>query len=575
MRSASLYVTILLVLPLAVACGGQPPSHLGDADGGASLYPQSLQREVDLLFVIDNSSSMAGEQANWRTSFSPLSAFKNMFGGLPDLHLGVVSTDLGTGSFPLGSCDALGDEGRLLTSNCANPVGAPYLVDVSPRGCDITREINNTCTASDCGPEHCAHEPSTTFVVDSNTGCPRCRNYSNESLEDVFSCLADLGTSGCDFEQPLEAVYRALEPSNDHNAGFLRDESLLGIMIISDEDDCSATSDQLYDPNLDADDGPLGPYASFRCFDHGIICDVNGRYATGLRQGCVPREDDSSMLHPVSRYVSFLDGLKDPQLVTVAVLGGALIPSSPGPGFDVDVQLDDNSNPMVQWSCTTAVDGASPGIRLHSLASAFNEPDELEAWAYSSVCQADLTPAFAGIGHAMSAHLGPACLPAPLKGCADPGVEFGTPRAAQTCGVNAACVPSCQVTDIQEKGQPTEVRVTVPPCLEVMPDGTMAPGNTDRSLAYADGHPNQRDAALPVEACWHISYQELCQDSNYAELIISRQSDPPSRTFAAVACEHIPLDEQQCGDGADNDEDCLVDMDDPCCQNPANCNSTN
>jgi len=571
-RTAPLLVVLAALVLVSVAgCETSRPLNQGwPPDGGGVLVlPQSSNREVDLLFVIDNSGSMAGEQAMvWTGYFGLLESLRNMVGGIPDLHLGVISTDLGTG-YPSGTgCDVAGDAGLMVTGNCANPVGAPYIVEVAPRGCDVIRENDNTCSNHDCGPAHCAHEPSTTFVVDSATGCPRCRNYSGESLDDVFACIAYLGTTGCDFEQPLESMRQALDSGNAHNEGFLRETAVLAIVMITDEDDCSARYDQLFDPNLD---GPLGPFTSFRCFEQGITCDVNDRLTTGPRHNCVPRADSASQVHPVSRYVDFVDSIKDRQMVAVAVLGGPVIPSAEGDGFDVEIGLDADGNPELQHSCTTAVDGAVPGIRLHSFAAAFNEPAALDTWAYTSICSGDLVPPLAGIGTVVRGLLGPQCLPAPLRGCADPGILYGAPQADQTCDVNARCLPRCDVVDVFDRGLPTERRLTVPPCLELAPDGTVLPGNTDRALAYANGVPYLRDAGLPADACWLINYEENCPSSHFAELLIARSEDPPARTFAEVQCVLLPTDEHRCDDGLDNDEDCLVDLDDPCCQNPSNC----
>jgi hypothetical protein len=76
----------------------------------------------------------------------------------------------------------------------------------------------------------------------------------------------------------------------------------------------------------------------------------------------------------------------------------------------------------------------------------------------------------------------------------------------------------------------------------------------------------ERDPNLPVSACWHINYQENCPGSHFSEIIISRRSDPPQRSFSEVACVQIPAQEDLCTDGQDNDEDCLIDDEDPDCQ---------
>ncbi len=567
-----------LILIFTLACINRPMKNATPDPfiGSVISIPQSAERDVDMLFVIDNSGSMAGEQANLRANFPALmTSLKNMVGGLPNVHLGVTTTDLGTGMFQITYCEEVGgDAGNLVTGNCPNFTTtntAPYIIDVEPQSCEITKEANNTCSAHTCSQANCAHEPGTQYVQDSTSGCPRCRNYENSSLEDMFSCVADLGTMGCGFEQPLEAMYKALDTQNTSNAGFIRENAFLAVILITDEDDCSGSNPQLYDNTQTDINSTLGPLTSYRCFEFGITCDINSRTHQGTRQNCVPREDAAALLHPLSRYIQFMQALKDPQMLVVAAIAGPVTPSPTGVGHNMVVGLDDQSNPDLQYSCTTAVDGAVPTIRIYNLIAAFNEEEDLAQWAYSSICSADYTPALSGIGNKIKDILEFQCLPSPLKGCSDVGVEFGTPRAAQTCAVNERCAAHCVVKDIFERGLPGEAEYEVPPCLQVGTDGSLMPENLDRTVAYANGHPNERDSNLPVAACWHINYQENCPISNFAEIIISRKTDPPPRSFSEVACQQISRDEQLCNDMADNDEDCLVDQDDPCCQNSANC----
>ncbi len=532
------------------------------------------ERDVDLLFVIDNSGSMAGEAVGMRLSVPALTAALGATtGGLPNLHVGVTTTDLGTGEFQITYCeDVGGDAGALVTGNCTNPTGgAPYLIDVEPRSCEITRDDQNQCSAHTCSQSNCAHEPTTTFVEDAGTGCPRCRNFAGESLEDAFTCIADLGTMGCGFEQPLEAMYKALDPANTANHGFVRDNAYLAILMLTDEDDCSASDPRLYDNTQTELDSTLGPLTSYRCFEFGVTCDINDRTHQGLRQNCVPREDAAALLHPISRYRQFLQSLKDPQKLFLAAIAGPVTPSSSGVGHNMEVGLDDDDQPELQYGCTTAVDGAIPGIRIHNLVAAFNEEEDLAAWAYTSNCSADYTPVLQGLGDRIRTRIENRCLPSPLAGCADVGVEFGTPRAAQTCAVNAQCLASCRVTDIFDRGLATETLSDVPPCLDLLPDGTILSSNTDRTLAYAGAHPQERDPNLPAPACWHIRYQERCPESNYSELIIARRADPPPRAITELACRQIAPKEDLCNDQQDNDENCLVDAEDPCCQTPGSC----
>jgi hypothetical protein len=539
----------------------------------ATSVPQSMDRALDLLFVIENAShSMSPAQQILADQFPAITTnLRNAIGGLPDLHLGVVTSDLGTGSYLIGTCQPGGDDGALQTGGCANPTGgAPYLIDVAPRGCDVTREANNTCPAHDCAQSHCAHEPTTTLVIDSLTSCPRCRNYTGETLEEAFVCLADVGTQGCTFSQPLEALHRALDPDHPANSGFLRERAYLAAVLVSDEDDCSASDPQLFDNSATDLESPLGPLTSFRCFEYGITCDIDDRTAVGAREQCLPREDEAALLHPIDRYADRLQELKAAPTLVVVALAGPVTPSNMGEGYRVVVARDASDQPEVQYSCTTMVDGGVPGIRIFDLVSRFNVEQDIAEGAYSSVCSGDFTPALAWVGHRLEELIEPRCPRGPLSGCADPGVEFGTPQAAQTCAINERCVPECSVGEYRYQGTAEEYDVWLPHCLEVCADGYCA-GNQDRNLAYAGGHPPDRDPDLPVEVCWHVAYNPQCPGANYAEIRAARRADAPPRTFLYFTCRHITRDEQLCNDGQDNDEDCLVDADDPCCQNAESC----
>ncbi|MBU1240826.1 hypothetical protein KJ865_14025, partial [Myxococcota bacterium] len=88
--------------------------------------PISTDRDVDLLFVIDDSKSMDAEQQRIREQFQSLmQVLKDISGGLPNIHVAVVSTDLGTAPVEIPGCDVFGG---LMGSfrkgehgNCINP----------------------------------------------------------------------------------------------------------------------------------------------------------------------------------------------------------------------------------------------------------------------------------------------------------------------------------------------------------------------------------------------------------------------------------------------------------------------
>ena len=280
----SLRVGVWGVLVAAAAVGGCGPSSLGNPgydagrdtgqpdivldtappDAGppkpdASPDPEPVERpsrylasnrNVDLLFLVDDSSSMRLSQDNLRRNFPVLmQALKNQPGGLPNVHIGVISSDMGAGDGSVAGCDSTG--------------GKNGIFQYTPRG---------TCTSTGL-------LPGATYISDIGG----VKNYSG-NLEDVFTCIAALGESGCGFEHQFAAITRALGVDGlgaapAENAGFLRPDALLAIVMITNEDDCSARGPgpervPLFDTAVNNNmASQLGPPANFRCNEFGHICD--------------------------------------------------------------------------------------------------------------------------------------------------------------------------------------------------------------------------------------------------------------------------------------------------------------
>jgi hypothetical protein len=354
--------------------------------------------KVDLLFVIDNSAHMGEEQRQLIDDFPELyEQARGPHRRPPDLHIGVISTDLGTAPHDLEQCATGGDQGHMLDLHGVLYGGAPYLVDVRPESCDEARSADSTCGDTNCVAAHCAHEPGTELELD-EYGCPRCRNFAGE-VPDAFASLADLGTTGCGFEQPLEALHQALN-ENPHNAGFLRGHAQLTMVILSDEDDCSAAGGQLFDPSQTSMDSPLGPLTSYRCFEFGVVCSQNQRDVVGPRSNCVPREDPGALIHPVSRYTSFIEGLKTgPGQLVVAAIVGPVVNNA------VVVNMDSDSHPSVQPSCLSGSDGAIPAIRSRAFVRHFNSIFAMDLWAFQSICAEDYILPLSKVGNIIGARL--------------------------------------------------------------------------------------------------------------------------------------------------------------------------
>src|SRR5580704_10582205 len=62
------------------------------------LFQQQINRKIDLLFMVDNSSSMLTLQTKMAAQFPVFTnVLKGLPGGLPDVHIAVISSSMGAG----------------------------------------------------------------------------------------------------------------------------------------------------------------------------------------------------------------------------------------------------------------------------------------------------------------------------------------------------------------------------------------------------------------------------------------------------------------------------------------------
>lgn len=319
--------------------------------------PAVPNRNVDILFVVDNSGSMIEEQASLRANFGKfMDVLATIEGGIPNLHIGVVTSSLGqsasdgtgTASFGAG-CAGAGDDG------------------VMRMGPNISGR----------------------FIIDEESaGGGRTRNYAG-TLSDAFAALADVGTLGCGIEQHLGAVKRAL--SNTTNAGFLRDNAKLAVIFIADEDDCSLAHKSLFEGATD------GAVVNFRCTSAGIECDGSDDLQTpGLRTGCHPKPD-SQYLNDVDAYVDYLRGLKANPATDLIVAG---IVGDPDP---VEIIKDSAGHSLLKPSCNYSGQFAYPAVRTADFLSQFEQSIR------ETICGADLSEALVKIGALLKRSLADPC----------------------------------------------------------------------------------------------------------------------------------------------------------------------
>ena len=178
-------------------------------------------------------------------------------------------------------------------------------------------------------------------------------------------------------------------PAPDHplNAGFVRPEAYLAVILIADEDDCSLARASLFDGTMDGD--VLG----FRCTTQGVACetpDTPFDVAAGRREDCHPRED-STMIAPISRYVDFLKAKKaDPRDVIVAGIVG-----DPEP-FEIETKPG-TTQKLLKHSCTYSsptgeTQIAFPAVRTADFLSQF--PNNTR----TTICDSDLSDGLTEIG---------------------------------------------------------------------------------------------------------------------------------------------------------------------------------
>jgi hypothetical protein len=204
-------------------------------------------RELDLVFMIDNAPSMAAKQVKMTAQFPKLiEALKDPADGtLPNLRVAIIDSDLGTaGAFTDPYCG--------LKDNGTNGYG--------------DRGHFQMINATRCGVSN-----ANDLFLEYKNGA--AVNYTG-NINDVFACLAGgLSTLGCGEQHSLQAFEFALVVrglgNDEQQALFLRPSAYLGLVFLSDEDDCSAaTNDSMFGdiPTL------LNESASLRCATRAHKC---------------------------------------------------------------------------------------------------------------------------------------------------------------------------------------------------------------------------------------------------------------------------------------------------------------
>jgi len=191
-------------------------------------------RKVDFLFVIDNSGSMGAQQAQLLASFDGfITAIQASLEDTVDsFHVGVLTSD--NYSYNEPGCTSIGD---LVTQTQSGGVCSPFA------------EGQRFATEQD-------------------------------DLLTKFPCMAQVGSSGSPIEQPVTATIASFDPSKtgpgDCNYGFLRDDAILVVVIVTD------------DPPYDFDVDDAHPTTNTADWHDDVIAAKNGDEEALVVIGFVP-----------------------------------------------------------------------------------------------------------------------------------------------------------------------------------------------------------------------------------------------------------------------------------------------
>jgi hypothetical protein len=398
----------------------------GDTMGGGTF---EVNRDIDILFVIDNSGSMGEEQAILAANIGSFIDVLENDEVEANYRIGVTTTDMGNPWCPSGSTTP--EAGKLVLSSCKTRL-ADFLfsddVDVQDLAC------NDICTLDESELEILPTTTDFDPVAKPRPWIERIAQQTNlpstTDMAEAFACFGPQGVNGCGFESPLEAMYFALlraVSSTEENYGFIRDNALLAVIFLTDEVDCSHNPD--WSAIFDEDGNRAfwsDPAADFPtsavCWNAGVQCqgdpsnyDSCDPINKGVN-GAAGVSDDEAVLYPVSRYINLLQDIEDSkqalnpeQEVIVALIGGV---DDSGQAFYADSLVDPEfqntfgigpgcevPNPLDPNEPIRAI----PPVRLREVTNAFTPGNMF------SICAPDYSPALEEVVSRFRTQIQPAC----------------------------------------------------------------------------------------------------------------------------------------------------------------------
>jgi hypothetical protein len=325
-------------------------------------FNTSVAQEANILFVVDNSGSMAGEQAQLGQSFSAFRQVLDEKFGPGKYKISVITTGMESDNCP--QCN------DTIKQGCINETGENGRFQ-DRKGC--------VWEGGSCQPSPSSDQPTFNFIAD-----PSCRvvDSTNQNCfydSTTYRGTVMVGTSGCGYERGLAAMRKALESNltGSYNSGFLDPQAVLTVAIISDEEDCGEVGD--------VDD--LTP-------SQATICYYAAKGVGPMGENIYPGTNKPYALTPVQDYYDFLMSLKDGKtgMVKFAAIVGVKDKNNP----DTTTIEYENATQTSQarQACTTPPPcsstrgycGAFPGTRYIELYKKFAAS---ENGFLDTICQND------------------------------------------------------------------------------------------------------------------------------------------------------------------------------------------
>lgn len=375
-------------------------------DPATAMYPGTV-RDLDIVLVVDNSGTMGLAQARLGGAMDAFVARLDNEG--IDYRIAVTTTDAGN-----PWCAGNGPEaGRFVSSSCRQRTqdfvfqGAVQ-IDVTNEAClDICphETIPLTPTSTDLDP----NPVSRPWIerINGTTNLP-----AGVTPAEALRCIVPQGISGCGFERTLESMRLALlraVSDTEENYGFMRPDTDLLVVLVTDEVDCShdPTWETIFLPDGNrvfwSDPAAASPTSAV-CWNAGVAC-TGG---PGVYAECHAENYDvdanvtapgNAVLFPLSRYTDHLAGIdanNGAGAVRFALIGG--VPTDyPNGG---DLVYEDAMDPMFQNNfgigagCSGPDVEALPPVRIREVAEAYADPGERNIY---SLCEPALCNNFEAI----------------------------------------------------------------------------------------------------------------------------------------------------------------------------------